>query len=286
MEIVFKSVSKKFDNAYALSDISCCFNSGNLIGIVGTNGAGKSTLMKILATILKPDAGDILLNNTSIVKHPEKMRKVIGYLPQDVALYPNLSVTEFLCYMASIKGINRWEGKKQIKNLLNILHLNNTEEKRLGDFSGGMKQRVGIACALLGNPQVLIVDEPTVGLDPQERILIRNILAEQTRDRIVILSTHIISDIEAVSSKILVMKSGKMIFSGSQQELVKTAKGYVWEFFAPKDYNIGMQSGISSIIQTDKGIKVRQVARSKPNENANIVTPTLEDSCIYILGGK
>lgn len=285
MEIVFKNVSKKFKDKYVLSDISCTFKTGSLIGIVGTNGAGKSTLIKILATILKPDNGDVFLDNISIVKYPENMRRIIGYLPQDVAFYPNLNISEFLCYMASIKGINKREGKKQINDLLDILHLKEADNKKLMELSGGMKQRVGMAGALLGDPKVLVVDEPTVGLDPQERIAIRNLLAEQAKKRIVILSTHIISDIEAIASKILVLKSGELLYVGSPQELIELSRGHVWEYMISGDYDIRNLSGISSFIQTAQGIKVRQVIRDKPSFSAKIVEPTLEDSCINILEG-
>ncbi|HIT89442.1 MAG TPA: ABC transporter ATP-binding protein [Candidatus Merdenecus merdavium] len=286
MEITLKNVSKKFGNKYALSEVNCTFQSGSMIGIVGANGAGKSTLIKILATILKPDSGDVLLDHVSIVQHPQHMKKVIGYLPQNVALYPNLSAGEFLCYMASIKGLNKKEGKRQIEGLLQTLHLKDVEHKRLSQFSGGMKQRVGIAVALLGNPKVLVIDEPTVGLDPQERITIRNLLAQQAEKRIVILSTHIISDIEAIASDILVLKSGRLLYKGTPQKLIGLAKGSVWKYMVPKDCNIGSLSGVSSFLQTDQGIKVRQVARDRPSIEARKVEPTLEDACIFMMEGE
>lgn len=286
MEITLKNVSKKFGSQYALSNVNCTFESGSLIGIVGTNGAGKSTLIKILATILKPDSGDVLLDHVSIVQHPQHMKKVIGYLPQNVALYPNLSAGEFLCYVASVKGLNKKEGKEQIEDLLDMLHLKDVENKRLSRFSGGMKQRVGIAAALLGDPKVLVVDEPTVGLDPQERIAIRNLLAQQAEKRIVILSTHIVSDIEAIASGVIVLKSGNLLYNGTPQKLIGLAKGSVWEYLPPKNCNISSLPGVSSFLQTEQGIKVRQVTRDRPSAEARAAEPTLEDACIFMMEGE
>ncbi|MFA7167525.1 MAG: ATP-binding cassette domain-containing protein [Sphaerochaetaceae bacterium] len=203
MELTVKHVTMQFGKMKALDQINCTFCSGGLIGLVGPNGAGKSTLLKILATLIKPTSGTVMLNGSDIVRNPKTMKSQLGYLPQNVAVYPNLSAAEFLSYMASMKKIPKVDAKRQIPELMGILHLFDTGNKRLSEFSGGMRQRVGIACTLLGHPKVLIVDEPTTGLDPQERITLRNCLSQVAKDRIVILSTHIISDIEAVASKAL-----------------------------------------------------------------------------------
>lgn len=170
--------------------------------ISGKNGAGKTTLLKLLSTIMKPTSGRILLDNQDIVKNPDIMRNIIGYLPQEVFIYPNLTILEYLYYIASVKGMKKKEAEKQINHLLSNLHLESAKHKRLHNCSGGMKQRIGIICALLNNPEIIIVDEPTTGLDPEERITVRNILSGLSKEKIVILSTHIVSDIEAVASRI------------------------------------------------------------------------------------
>lgn len=283
MEITIKNLSKDYGKGNVLSNLNCTFCSGELIGIVGTNGAGKSTLIKILSTILKPSSGDVLLDGVSIVKHPEKMKKLVGYLPQEVAFYPNLTASEFLCYIAAIKGINKKKGEKEIENLLEMLHLNNTGNKKLVDFSGGMRQRVGIACTLLGNPEIIIVDEPTVGLDPQERITLRNILSKLSETHIVILSTHIVSDIESIASSLLLLNKGKLLYNGSPSKLVGLAQGHVWEYTTDDNKDISISSAISSMVQTEHGIKVRQVSKQQPYQGAKLVNPSLEDACIYKL---
>lgn len=219
-----KGLTKTYGTVTALNALNCSITSGELVGLVGSNGAGKSTLIKLLATLSRPTKGDILLDGKSIVRHPAIMQKCIGYLPQDVSVYPNLNATEFLGYIASLKGIPRRTAAKQIAHLLDILHLSGVGNRRLSDFSGGMRQRVGIACALLGNPKIIIVDEPTTGLDPGERIALRNILEEQASDKIVLLSTHIITDIEAVANRIMVLKNGSLLFDDKPDALLAKAR--------------------------------------------------------------
>jgi len=285
MELTVKHVAMQFGKMKALNQISCTFSSGGLIGLVGPNGAGKTTLLKILTTLIKPTGGTVMLDGTDIVKHPQTMKGQLGYLPQDVAVYPNLSAAEFLSYMASMKKISRADAKRQIPELMEILHLSSTGNKRLSDFSGGMRQRVGIACAMLGHPNVLIVDEPTTGLDPQERIALRNYLSQVAKDRIVILSTHIISDIEAVASKVLILKQGSLVFDGTPSQLVSNAHGHVWEYLQSTAENTKTLVGISSMIQKKDGIRVRQISNHKPVPNAQLVDASLEDACLYALEG-
>lgn len=285
MELTVNQVTMTFGKTRALDDVSCTFSSGSLIGLVGPNGAGKTTLLKILATLLKPVRGTVTLDGEDIVKHPDAMRKVLGYLPQEAAVYPNLTAIEFLSYMASMKKISKSCAEHQIIELMNMLHLASTGRKYLSEFSGGMKQRVSIACALLGNPKVLIVDEPTVGLDPKERISLRNLLSEYAKDRIVILSTHIISDIEAAASKIIVLKQGSLIFDGSPEKLISNAHGYVWEYTKKDGKNPSDFYGIISMIQRKDGVEIRQISHKKPDIGALTVDATLEDACIYALEG-
>jgi len=259
--------------------------SGELIGLVGSNGAGKSTFIKILSTLIRPTDGDILLDGKSIVKYPMIMQKNIGYLPQDIALYPNLSAVEFLMYMAALKRLSGREAKEQVGYLLEILHLSDVKNKRLSDFSGGMKRRIGIACALLGNPEIIIADEPTTGLDPEERVTFRNILSKLACNKIVLLSTHIISDIEAIASRIMILKKGKLLFDNTPEMLLHNAEGYVWEYIFPGSRASEKMSGISSMVQTEQGIKVRQVSREKPFLHAVPVEANLENACLCVLEG-
>lgn len=283
MKLVLENVTKKYRDRIAIHSVSAELHSGQLIGLIGKNGAGKTTLLKLLSTIMKPTSGRILLDERDIVKNPNIMRNTIGYLPQEVSAYPNLTVLEHLSYIASVKGMRRREAEKQINALLSDFHLEDAGNKRIGSCSGGMKQRVGIICALLDNPQIIIVDEPTVGLDPEERITLRNILSGLAKERIVVLSTHIVSDIEAAASRILMLRHGELVFDDSPEKLIAKAKGYVWE------YNVsclqeGMK-GISSMIQTGTGIHIRQVSREKPEKEAVPVNGTLEDACLFVLEG-
>lgn len=283
MKLVLENVTKEYKDKTAIQNISVELYSGQLIGLIGKNGAGKTTLLKLLSTIMKPTSGRILLDNQDIVKNPNIMRSTIGYLPQEVFAYPNLTVLEYLFYIASVKGIRKKEAEKQINVFLSNFHLENASHKRMGDCSGGMKQRVGIICALLGNPQIIIIDEPTTGLDPEERVAVRNILSGLSKDRIVILSTHIVSDIEAVASRILMLQHGNLVFNDSPEKLISKAKGYVWEYTLSSLQ--GDMKGISSMVQTEAGIHIRQVSREKPEKEAVSVNSTLEDACLFILEG-
>lgn len=283
MKLTLENISKKYKDQTALENINVELQSGQLIGLIGKNGAGKTTLIKLIATIIKPTNGHMLLDNQNIIKNPHIIRNVLGYLPQEVSVYPNLTAYEYLNYIASIKGINKQEAEIQIKNLLSIFHLEDAKNKRLGSYSGGMKQRVGIICALLGNPQVIVIDEPTTGLDPEERITVRNVLSSLAKERIVILSTHIVSDIEAVASRILMLQHGNLIFNDRPNKLITKATGCVWEYTVPSlSENI---KGISNMLQTKDGIHIRQVCYEKPNKQAISVNSTLEDACLLVLEG-
>jgi ABC-type multidrug transport system ATPase subunit len=225
MKIDISKVSKRYGDLNALTDFSLGIESGGVFGLVGPNGAGKSTLMKILATLVKPTSGTVSLDGADIQKKPDSLRRLLGYLPQDVAVYPNLTAFEFLSYMASLKSLPGAGAKKQINDLLEIFHLSGYGKRRLSDYSGGMRQRVGIACALLGDPQVIIVDEPSVGLDPEERIALRNLLCDMAKSRIVLLSTHIISDIESTAARLAVIQKGRLVFSGTPTEFTRDTNG-------------------------------------------------------------
>lgn len=233
MELVLENVTKEYKDKTALRNVNATLHNGQLIGLIGKNGAGKTTLLKLISTILKPTSGRIMLDGQDIVKNPNVMRSTVGYLPQEVSAYPNLTILEYLSYIASVKGVKKKDAEKQINNLLTAFHLEDAESKRMENCSGGMKQRVGIICALLGDPQIIIIDEPTTGLDPEERIAVRNILSHLSRERIIILSTHIVSDIEAVASRILLLQQGSLVFNDSPEELIARAEGCVWEYMLP-----------------------------------------------------
>ena len=225
MKLVISNLTKKYGTTTALSDFSLEIMSGGVFGLVGPNGAGKSTLMKILATLIKPSNGICLLDDIDIAKKPDAMRHKLGYLPQDVAVYPNLTAPEFLGYIASLKSIKTSDAKRQIYDLLDIFNLVPFAKRKLSDYSGGMRQRIGISAALLGNLQVVIVDEPSVGLDPVERINLRNLLMDMAKDRIVLLSTHIISDIETTASQLALIQKGSLFFHGTPTEFTQNTDG-------------------------------------------------------------
>jgi len=220
-----KNVSKNYGATKALDGLSLEIESGGVFGLVGPNGAGKSTLMKIIATLEKPSAGACFLDGESVEKNPNAMRRALGYLPQDVAVYPNLTAGEFLGYIAALKSIKAREAKTQIASLLEIFNLAQYKKRRLSDYSGGMRQRVGISAALLGDPKVIVADEPSVGLDPEERINLRGLLMDLAKTRIIILSTHIISDIESTAARLALVQKGKLLFCGAPADFSGVSGG-------------------------------------------------------------
>src|SRR5512136_2560404 len=213
------NLGKAYKGVQALQDFTLKLNPG-ILGLLGPNGAGKSTLMRMLATITKPTQGTIMWNGRDVVKDPEALRSVLGYLPQDCGVYPNLSAQEFFEYMAGIKGMRGAQAHRKISDLLDLVNLREAAHRRLGGYSGGMRQRVGIAQALLNDPQLLIVDEPTVGLDPEERVRFRNLLSDLSGERIVILSTHIVSDAEATATEIVIINKGRKVRRATHEQLL------------------------------------------------------------------
>ena len=235
MEISIKSLSKKYKgNKYGLKNFNLELKNG-ILGLIGPNGAGKSTLMRILATISKPTEGLITLDGADIVKYPDTVRKVLGYLPQDFGVYPNLTAMEFLEYIAAIKGYAGKSMRLRIEALLEELNLASVRNRAIGTYSGGMKQRIGIAQVLLGDPKLLILDEPTVGLDPEERIRFRNLLRDLSGERIVILSSHIVSDIETIASDVAIVYQGRVLEHGFGIEKGKLEDVYLRAIAAAKN---------------------------------------------------
>ncbi|HUU47063.1 MAG TPA: ABC transporter ATP-binding protein [Acidobacteriota bacterium] len=283
MELTIEGVSKRYKgDVWGLRDFSLDLKPG-VLGLLGPNGAGKSTLMRILATTTKPTAGTARWNGIDICRQPNKVRAVLGYLPQDFGVYPNLNAVEFLEYIAAIKGIRAGDARKRIGELLALVNLGEARRHPLGSFSGGMKQRVGIAQALLNDPQLLIVDEPTAGLDPEERVRFRNLLSELSGERIVILSTHIVSDVEATATEIALINNGRLLVHAAPEELLRAVAGKAWEWVIPSaELTAARQEHlITSSIRRADGVHVRTVTDEAPSPSARPVTPTLEDAYLY-----
>ena len=288
MKLVIDSVSKQYaGNVWGLRDLHLELGPG-VVGLLGPNGAGKSTLMRILATVTRPTQGRVLWNNEDIMSSPDPLRMVLGYLPQDFGVYPYLSALEFLEYLAAVKGLDGAVARRRIDELLAIVNLGEVRSRPLGGFSGGMKQRVGIAQALLNDPQLLIVDEPTAGLDPEERVRFRNLLSELSGERIVILSTHIVSDVEAVATDIAVLHGGRLLAHAAPEELLRSVEGKVWEWvIASADLPEAKQKYlISGSVRRTDGVHVRVVAQERPGAGAVPVSPTLEDAYLHCISSQ
>lgn len=256
-----------------------------LVGLLGPNGAGKSSLMRIAATVTRPTSGQVLFDGTDAVARPDALRRNLGYLPQDFGVYPHLSAREFLSYLAAVKGIPARTARTRIGELLELVDLAGAGRRPLGKYSGGMLRRVGIAQALLSDPRVLIVDEPTAGLDPEQRVLFRNLLADLAADRVVLLSTHIVSDVESVASDIAIMAHGKIATRGTPQDILRQAEGRVWEMTVPQDALARLRERhlISRMIRTGTGVRVRLLAPAAPDASAVLVPPDLEDAYLAIV---
>jgi len=285
MQLLIEHVSKRYgQDLWALSDFSLTLAPG-VLGLLGPNGAGKSTLMRVLATITRPTRGRVLWDGDDIAARPDPLRRVLGYLPQDFGIYPNLSATEFLEYLAAVRGLEARTARKRIDRLLDLVNLADARRRPLGGFSGGMRQRVGIAQALLNDPHLLIVDEPTGGLDPEERVRFRNLLGDLAGDRIVILSTHIVSDVEAVATRIVLIARGRLVLEAAPEALLASATGKVWEWEIPSGDLVAVrqQHRVSGVLRRAQGATVRVVADQMPGSGARPVPPTLEDAYLAAL---
>jgi len=287
MKLTVTNLGKQYRrDLWGLKDFSLEVGPG-ILGLLGPNGAGKSTFMRMLATITKPTEGGISWNDVDVVHSPDTLRALLGYLPQDFGVYPNLNAIEFLEYMAAIKGLDAASTKKRIDELLQVVNLVEVAKRPLGGYSGGMRQRVGIAQALLNDPQLLIVDEPTVGLDPEERVRFRNLLSDLSGERIVILSTHIVSDVEATATHIVLINKGQLLRESAPEDLLKALDGKVWEWVVKSDDLPALKQKhiVSGTIRRSDGVEVRVVSESKPDVNAQSISPNLEDAYLYFVGG-
>lgn len=282
--ITIEHLSKTYrKGAWALLDVSLQLDKG-MTGLLGPNGAGKTTLMRILATLLTPTSGQVRVNGISIGR-PEEIRQMIGYLPQHFHIYPQLTGRDYLDYVAAMKGITeRSARQKEISRLLEMVNLQGKADKKVRTYSGGMKQRLGIAQALLGSPDILIVDEPTSGLDPQERVRFRNVLTRFSIDRTVLLSTHIVADIESNCRRIAVMNKGRLAMNGSLTELQACGKGQVWEaVMSPDEFALIDPMSVVSTRTVPEGVLCRFIGQTPPVAGAFPADPTLEDGYLSLL---
>lgn len=285
MLLSIQQVSKRYKgDVWGLRDFTLDLKPG-ILGLLGPNGAGKSTLMRILATITKPTEGTVSWNGTETTRHPDAIRQVLGYLPQDFGVYPNLTAIEFLEYIAAIKGLSASDANRRIDELLQLVNLGDARNRPVGGYSGGMRQRVGIAQALLNDPQLLIVDEPTAGLDPEERVRFRNLLSELSGERIVILSTHIVSDVEATATQIALINRGHLVTCGTPEAVSQMIAGRVWEWLIPSDRLAESKQKllISGTIRKSNGVLIRVVSNERPAADASPASPTLEDAYLYAI---
>ena len=283
MEIVIKNLSKNYGRKAALKNVSVTIHSG-MYGLLGRNGAGKTSLMRILATLSVPSGGEVSMNGIPI-NETGKIREIVGYLSQNFSFYRNMSVYDAMDYLGLLSNLPDKIRKERIASLLEQVNLKENMRTKIKALSGGMKQRLGIAQALLHDPQILIVDEPTAGLDPEERIRFRNMLSEFAEDRIVILSTHISSDVEASCENIGVLDNGKMIWNGAAEELVKQAEGKVYLISVEKkqDKIIREKYTVLNIIASGSGTQYRVLSETLPEEKHILQAPTLEDGYMYLL---
>ena len=280
MEINIQNVNMTYPNGkIALKDLNLDLKAPSLIGLLGPNGAGKSTLMKLLVAALMPTGGSILVDGLPLAKADRLLKARLGYLPQDFGLFDELTVIQFLDYMAALKGISN--PRAAIQKTIQEVNLEEKAKSKIRTLSGGQRQRVGIAQALLGNPPFLIFDEPTVGLDPEERIHFRNLFSRTAEDRLVLLSTHIIEDVQSVCDRIVVINHGNILFAGTPEQLIQSAAGHVGVFWE-KDEVQGKGLQITARVNTGQGIRCRAVADKLP-AYAQADEPSLEDAYLYLI---
>lgn len=287
MKLVLDNLTKEFSGFVAVDHINLTMTNG-VYGLLGVNGAGKTTLMRMLCTLLKPTSGKICCNGKDIFKMDSEYRNLLGYLPQDFGFYPEFTVKDYLLYIAAIKGIRPAVARKRAKELIARVGLTKAADRKLKKLSGGMKRRAGIAQAMLNNPQILILDEPTAGLDPNERIRFRNLISEISEERFVLLSTHIVSDVEYIANEILMMKDGAIVNEGTLDEIISAMPEKVWECVVPQQSvsAITRRYKVSNMKSENHGVDLRIISAEKPCGTARCVRPSLEDVFLYYFGEK
>lgn len=282
LELTIENISKNYDAKLALKGFSATLTPG-VYGLLGPNGSGKTTLMRIVVDILPPSSGRVLLNGHDIKTMGNSYRDILGYLPQNLGVYKNFTAERFLMYIAALKGLDRKETPEKVVEMLELVNLKDVAKKKLGSFSGGMKQRVGIAQALLNDPKILVLDEPTAGLDPKERIRFRNLISKISKDKIVLLSTHIVSDIEYAAKEVMLIKKGRLILKDRPNNILKNLEKQVWSANVSENELLNLQQNykVGNITRTMDGIEIRIVSDKKPLPNAKEEIPRFEDVYLY-----
>ena len=287
MELILTDLTKEFGTFVAVDHINLTMTKG-VYGLLGVNGAGKTTLMRMICTLLKPTNGSITCDGKDIFRMGGEYRSLLGYLPQDFGFYPEFTLKDYLLYIASIKGVRPIVARKRVKELISKVGLTKVANKKMKKLSGGMKRRAGIAQAMLNDPKILILDEPTAGLDPNERIRFRKLISELAEERLVLLSTHIVSDIEYVASEVWLMKDGKMVQTGTVDEIIGSMRESVWVCVVEKKMVADMMNKykISNMKSDIKGVELRIISAQKPYPDAMCVPASLEDVFLYYFGEK
>lgn len=287
MELTLKNLTKSYGSFIAVSELNYTMRNG-VYGLLGVNGAGKTTLMRMICTLMKPTQGCITCDGRDIFEMGGEYRRLIGYLPQEFGYYPDLSAREYLMYIAAIKGLRTAVAKERTEKLLEKVGLGNTGEKRLKSFSGGMIRRIGIAQAVLNDPKILVLDEPTAGLDPKERIRFRNLISELAPNCMVLISTHIVSDLEFIPNKIVLMQKGKFAFSGTPEEIVDSISDKVWSCKIERNEleKYTKLFSVASVKSASKGLELRIISETKPDSQAEKTRATLEDAFLFYFGEK
>ena len=287
MQLRTNNLTKNFGDKCAVDHVSLTFERG-VYGLLGPNGAGKTTLMRMLVDVLPPSSGKVTLDGVPIRELGAKYRDILGYMPQEIGYYRDFTARRFLHYLSALKGLDPEYANRRIDELLDLVGLADVKNKRLGQFSGGMIRRIGIAQALLNDPKILILDEPTAGLDPNERIRFRNILSELSEDRIVILSTHIVSDVQSIAGQVILLKEGKVISYDTTENLRRLVEGKVW--LATVDHSrlsqLKKHYPIGNVLQKDDHFEIRIVSDTKPLDDVTPAEPSLEDVFVYVFGGE
>ena len=281
------NLTKRFGDFTAVDDMNIRITNG-VYGLLGVNGAGKTTLMRMICTLLTPTSGQILCDGKDILKMEGEYRNLLGYLPQEFGFYPEFSVKDYLLYIASLKGVRPVVAKKRVKELLEQVGLSKAANKKMKKLSGGMKRRVGIAQAILNNPKILILDEPTAGLDPTERVRFRNMISELSKERIVILSTHIVSDVEYIANEIWLMKNGRLVQQGSLNDVLDSMPEKVWSLVASQEEaaKLMKEYRVSNMKTDSDGVELRIISAQPPCDYAKVLQPNLEDVFLYYFGEK
>lgn len=282
MELILDNLNKTFGEKKALQDVSLKICSG-IHGLLGANGAGKTTLMRMICGILKPTAGKIQFNKREISKLGEKYLENLGYQPQNFGYYPNFTGIEYLDYIGAIKGLSKIYTMKRANELFNVFQLSEMKKKKIKTYSGGMVQRLGLIQSMLNDPKILILDEPTAGLDPKQRLIFKNYLSQISKDRIIILSTHITSDVQNIANNIIMMKSGQIICEGREEKLLMQLNDKIWEFVIDEKELLRYMEKLKVISYSrdaDK-IKIRVISEVSPIDNAILLKPNLEDFYLY-----